>query len=107
MLCDLCGVKEATLFEHTLKDNKKREYAFCESCYKACVKSHLNPVEQVEIKRAKIGKECPNCDCTIDEFENKLLFGCADCYRNMRDFAVEKARQVQGSIQHIGKGAKV
>ncbi len=106
MLCDLCGVREATLFEYTLKDNKKREYAFCESCYKASVKAHLNPVEQVELKRARLGKECPKCGCDTSKFEDKFLFGCADCYRNMREFAIKKADEVQGSIRHVGKGVQ-
>ncbi len=107
MICDLCGKREATLFERTVKDNKKKQYAFCENCYKASLKSHLNPVEQVEQKRAKIGKECETCGCTISQFEDKFLFGCADCYSSMREFALKKANEAQDSVYHVGKGAKL
>jgi protein arginine kinase len=52
---------------------------------------------------ARKGKECSVCGCTNTDFKNTFMFGCADCYREMREMALTAAEGAQKAVYHCGK----
>lgn len=94
-MCDICGQREATLFDRIVENNISEEYAYCEACYTLALKNGKNPHEAAQKKIARRGKECPVCGCTVEEFQKTFLFGCADCYDKMRNVAIDSALKAQ------------
>ncbi len=94
--CDICGDKEATLFESVIVDNNPVEYAYCRECYQNALKSGKSPCEEAKYSLSRRGKECRVCGYTVEDFESNFLFGCPDCYAQMRGIALEKASKAQG-----------
>lgn len=45
---------------------------------------------------ARIGKECDVCGYTQEKFKQTFLFGCPECYEQMRDIAIDSALKAQG-----------
>lgn len=95
-MCDICGEREATLFESVQESGKSVEYAYCEHCYSEAMKAGIKAQDEARYKLSRRGLECKSCGCTIESFNEKYLFGCADCYQNMRGVALESARKAQG-----------
>lgn len=95
-ICDICGEREATLFDRIVENNFSTEYAYCDACYTSALKNGKTPHEEAKKRLARRGKECKRCGCTAEEFEKTMLFGCADCYDEMRGIALESALKVQG-----------
>lgn len=65
--------------------------------------SGRNVQDVMQEKLSKIGRVCPECGCTIEEFESTMLFGCPSCYIHMREAAFKAAERLQGSTLHKGK----
>ncbi len=95
--CDICAEREATLVDRVVENNKSVEYVYCQACYTHALKNGKNPHEEAKKSLARRGKECKKCGCDIESFQNCFLFGCADCYEQMRGIALESAL----SAQHI------
>lgn len=55
-----------------------------------------NAERRSEKRIARIGKECDVCGYTQEEFKKTFLFGCPECYTQMRNIAVESALKSQG-----------
>ncbi|MDE6059893.1 MAG: hypothetical protein K2G31_00240, partial [Clostridia bacterium] len=84
MLCDVCGEREATLFDRIVENGKSVEYAYCKACYSEALKNGLSPKDVARERIARKGKECRVCGRTAEQFEDTLFLGCPDCYREMR-----------------------
>lgn len=95
-ICDICGVREATLFESVVVDNNPVEYAYCQSCYENALKCGKSPHEEADYRLSRRTKECKYCGYTIEDFEKNFLFGCANCYSQMRKIALGAASKSQG-----------
>lgn len=94
--CDICGDREATLFESVIIDNNPVEYGYCRECYEKALKCGKNPHEEANYRLSRRDKECKFCGYTVEDFEKNFLFGCANCYSQMRKFALEAASKAQG-----------
>lgn len=94
--CDICGDREATLFESVIIDNNPVEYGYCRECYENALKCGKNPHEEANYRLSRRDKECKFCGYTVEDFEKNFLFGCANCYSQMRKFALEAASKAQG-----------
>lgn len=94
--CDICGEKSATLFESVVVDNNPVEYAYCQSCYENALKCGKSPHEEADYRLSRRTKECKYCGYTIEDFEKNFLFGCANCYSQMRKIALGAASKSQG-----------
>lgn len=101
--CDLCGAREGTLSDRITVNNQTLEYTFCEVCYKTILKSGLSPHQVMAEKLAKLGKECPVCGWTAENFRDTFLMGCPECYEHMRGIALDAALRSQGADVHTGK----
>lgn len=94
--CDICGEKSATLFENVVVDNNPVEYAYCQSCYENALKCGKSPHEEADYRLSRRTKECKYCGYTVEDFEKNFLFGCANCYSQMRKIALDAASKAQG-----------
>lgn len=101
--CELCGVREADLSERTLFNGETVEISLCEVCYKTALKTGVSVFDMAVKKRTEQGKKCPSCGCTIAKFDKSYLFGCSNCYENMRETALSAASKSQGAVIHTGK----
>lgn len=97
-MCDICGVKEAELFDRTVINNVAVCYGYCKDCYQDALKVGKVPAEVAHAKAMRKGLECTSCKHTIEEYRRSMLLGCADCYVNMRDVAIEGALSMQNII---------
>lgn len=68
-ICDICGVREATLFESVVVDNNPVEYAYCQSCYERALKSGKSPHEEADFRLSRRTKECKYCGYTVEDFQ--------------------------------------
>lgn len=100
--CELCG-KAAELTDKTVINNGLVEYRFCKSCYSAIAKSGASPFEYMQALNAKKGRECPVCGTKAVDFQKSFMFGCPDCYREMRELASSAASAAQSALRHVGK----
>jgi len=96
-LCDICGKREATLRDRIVESGTAFEFAYCEPCYNSALKSGKSPADEAKFRLSRRGRECPDCGMTIEEERKTLLFGCPDCYRNMRDAAMQEVLRTQGN----------
>lgn len=94
--CDICGDREATLFESVIIDNNPVEYGYCRECYENALKCGKNPHEEANFRLSRRDKECKFCGYTVEDFEKNFLFGCSNCYSQMRKIALEAASKAQG-----------
>ncbi len=95
-LCDVCRERVGTLTESVVSNGKAHEYFYCEECYQRIVKAGQTPHVEAQASIDRIGKECRVCNHTIEEFEKTFLLGCANCYDNMREIAINSALKAQG-----------
>lgn len=94
--CDICGDREATLFESVIIDNNPVEYGYCRECYENALKCGKNPHEEANFRLSRRDKECKFCGYTVEDFEKNFLFGCANCYSQMRKIAIAAASKAHG-----------
>ena len=102
-ICDLCKNQPATLVDKTIINNGVVEYHFCKDCYKSILDTGMTAFQVMQEILARKGKECESCDTTAKDFSENFKFGCADCYRDMREIAQSAIYSCQGSVQHTGK----
>lgn len=67
--CDICGDREATLFESVIIDNNPVEYGYCRECYENALKCGKNPHEEANYRLSRRDKECKICGYTVEDFE--------------------------------------
>ncbi len=103
-VCDLCGRRAGTLTDRTVVNNGLVEFHFCESCFDEIRRSGLSTLEVMSRVAARLGKECPVCGRTAEDFARTFSFGCPECYENMRKVALSAVQAAQGAgARHIGK----
>lgn len=94
-ICDICGEKYAELFDRTIINNQEVCYGYCNDCYQSAVRAGKVPSEVAYAKSKRRGLECASCKHTVEEYSKTMLLGCADCYVNMRDVAIDGALSMQ------------
>lgn len=99
--CDICGKRIATLADRVVENGWSKEYAYCEACYTHALKCGAIPSEEAAKRLARRGKECEDCGCTVESFNESLMFGCAQCYRDMRGIAADAVRSVQRGFDRL------
>ena len=116
MICNLCGVKEASIHLTEIANNQMVEIHLCEACAQekgTDFKTHFN-VGDLLAGLTEIGKaskvperrlvgRCPDCGMTYEEFGKSGRLGCAACYDAFSKMLLPLIRRVQRSTQHAGK----
>ncbi|MDE5602185.1 MAG: hypothetical protein K2J16_06780, partial [Clostridia bacterium] len=95
MICDVCGEREATLFDRVVENGKSVKYAYCEACYSGALKNGQSPKDVARERIARRGKECRACGRVAEQFESTLYLGCPDCYREMHAVVENVIRSTQ------------
>ena len=104
VICDLCGKRPGRLTDRTVVNNGVVEFHFCEECYDKIRRSGMTALEVMSQAAARLGKECPVCGFTTEDFARTFSFGCPECYEHMRKVAMPAAAAAQGAgSKHIGK----
>ena len=117
MMCQICGVREATIKFTQIINQKKKEMHICQDC--AEEKGFTNPLTSfpkiigglilgimgelpTSRKREHINLKCDFCQLSWNEFQDKGLLGCAHCYDSFIQPLNALLRKMHGSNKHIG-----
>ncbi len=117
MICQVCGIREATIKFTQVINQKKMEMHVCKVC--AEEKGFTNPLSSFpkivgglilgiigelpeKIKREHIDLKCNYCQLSWNEFQDKGLLGCGHCYESFVEPLKKLLRKMHGSNKHIG-----
>ena len=116
MVCNLCGVNEATIHLTEIVNNQMVEIHLCETCAQekgTDFKTHFNfgdllsGIPEIESAFKASSKrtvtKCPECGLTYDEFGKTGRLGCSQCYQVFAKFLLPLIKRVQRSTHHVGK----
>ena len=117
MICNICGINDATIHLTEINNHQMVEIHLCETCAQEKgteFKTHFNVNDlltglaeptvwsSIGIKPAHPVK-CPECGMTYEELSKKGRLGCSDCYTVFEKVLIPLIRRVQRSVQHTGK----
>ena len=90
MLCQGCKKNDATNTYKRINptNGKPIEEKYCRECF-------------YRILQAEKKEVCENCGCTLKEFKQKRLVGCALCYETFRDEIMRSVIKMQGAEEHV------
>ena len=117
MMCEICGIREATIKFTQVVNNDKKETNICKQC--AEEKGLMNPLSEFpkmiggiilgimgelpkSTKRERFDIKCEYCQLSWDDFHEKGLLGCAHCYESFEEPLKKMLRKMHGSNKHIG-----
>ena len=127
MLCEKCGLSEATVKITKITAGHAEVHNFCADCareggllkegqepewnkaiFRLLTEAVRKTVDEVldkdpegTEKKKKIS--CPGCGRTYGEFMEDGIFGCPDCYEAFSPFLETAVRNLQGADRHTGK----
>ena len=120
MMCNICGVNDATIHLTEIVNSQMMEVHLCESCAQEKgteFKTHFqlgdllagfaepevkHPAAQATSEK-KLAGRCAKCKMTYDEFGKTGRLGCSHCYESFSKMLIPLIRRVQRSTQHTGK----
>lgn len=117
MICQICGVREATIKFTQIINQKKTEMHICKIC--AEEKGYTNPLASfpkiigglilgimgelpTTSQREHISLRCDFCRLSWNEFQDRGLLGCGHCYDSFIEPLKALLRKMHGSNKHIG-----
>lgn len=115
MLCEGCGLHQATYHYTSIVNGQKVERHLCEECAAklgagsewalgnilAGLLGYL-PKEQEPSQQEQTIKRCPGCGWTLEQIQNTGLVGCAQCYDTFENELGQVIKHVQGKDRHVG-----
>jgi protein arginine kinase activator len=108
MVCQGCGVREATTLVQTIAHNQLKKLALCSDCAAALAPAaELDALMQalagVPRSRAHPAR-CPSCRAGYSDFRETGRFGCPDCYAAFAPQVRDLLPRVHaGAYHHRGK----
>lgn len=115
MLCDVCGIKEATIHFKQVINNQANAIHLCEECAEEkgfgfpylppSFPDILNFFSSIFKKEGEILEDtrCGGCGIGLSEFQKKGMLGCADCFSFFKQPLLSLLKQIHGSTVHIGR----
>ncbi len=117
MVCDACGVNQATVHLTEIIDEQMTELHLCESCAKnksvemeqqfglADLLAGLSDLGKTSVSGVKeeIRIKCGACGLTYDDFKKIGRLGCSGCYDAFRKYLIPLLKRIHGSNKHYGK----
>lgn len=117
MMCELCGIREATIRFTQIINTKKKELHLCQTC--AEEKGYTDPMAALPkliggfilgilgetsatAKPDEIDLTCRQCQLSWHEFKQTGLLGCSECYDSFARPLKDLLRKLHGSNKHIG-----
>jgi protein arginine kinase activator len=111
--CQKCKTAFANVNVTYVENGKKKHWKLCEACAQKhdelqqlsaapeFFKKFVQNIFGADMED-KIKLQCPNCNLTLQEFENSGLLGCEDCYSTFQDELNILLKRIHGSHKHIG-----
>lgn len=125
MLCDRCKKNEAVVHLTKIVNGQKQELHLCEKCAEETGHINFAPDNNLSFQKflsgvlnsnlfenekkikndnKNISREiCSRCGSGFEEFSQKGLFGCAECYNAFSDRLEPLMKRIHGSTYHSGK----
>ncbi|MBU1862661.1 MAG: UvrB/UvrC motif-containing protein [Candidatus Omnitrophica bacterium] len=114
MVCQSCGVNEATIHLTEIVNNKIVELHICEYCAKEKEVNTSPPVSFDDIlsglfdftarqEGGDVDVRCSSCGVTYEDFKKSGRLGCEMCYQSFQTILMPLIKRVHGSTQHLGK----
>ncbi len=109
MVCQNCGMREATVIVQIVHNNHVRKAALCPACA-----AGLKPETELDALAAAIAAlstrvrtgttRCPTCRASFANFKQSGRFGCPNCYEHFRTQVKDLLPRVHaGAYHHRGK----
>ena len=114
MLCQICGMADATIHLTEIVDNQMVELHICEQCAKEKAVDLSPPVAFNDILSGLVdftarqedddsAVKCSKCGLTYEQFKKIGRLGCPDCYQSFQSSLQPLIKKVQGTTHHLGK----
>lgn len=123
MLCERCSVNKATVHLTRIINGKKEEFHMCEECARkssqiynedknlsfqsllsGILNNNFSNQEQSFFQQENSEKLiCNNCGMSYDEFTEKGLFGCGECFNAFEEKLDHLFKRIHGNNRHHGK----
>ncbi len=112
MLCQKCGMNEATVHMVQVINGKKAEQHLCSDCANMHDKSWFDTGVNInkmlsgffEPTRSRDSVKCKSCGESFDEYLKTGLLGCSDCYTAFESLLISPLKRLQGgAVGHRGK----
>lgn len=123
MLCERCGDSEASVHLTRITNGKKEEIHLCEECARKSSQLNLNgnnlsfqsllsgilnhdfSNENSSVLENNNSQKlvCQNCGMSYQEFTNRGLFGCEECFNVFESKLDDLFKKIHGNIRHTGK----
>ena len=112
-LCQICNLREATLFITRTLNGQKSQITVCRQCAaeSGIVKIDLNNLlaglaafhHQEDEAEEETQAQCPTCGMTLEEFNNTGRMGCSQCYQAFSEPMDQLFSRIHGHVRHTGK----
>ena len=115
MLCQHCGLNQATRHYQTTVGNEIHEIYLCAACAGSTgfdaefQKSTWNidlPAlmsDMLGLRSQRPGGVCPTCGLRLEDLSRSGRTGCADCYRHFAPALTPYIRRIHGNARHTGR----
>ena len=115
MLCDLCKQVQASVHLTEIVNDQMTELHLCEGCANqkgSQVESHFGLADllsglagggKTKEPEEAVGKACPTCGMTYDDFRKVGRLGCAACYVTFKRSLGTLLKRIHGTPLHLGK----
>jgi len=114
MLCEICGVNEATVEFTEIVDDEVTQLHLCESCAREKgveMEKHFGIADLLagltdvglEFEPKEVEVKCSGCGMTYDDFRKTGRLGCGECYSTFKRSLLPLLKRIHGSTRHLGK----
>ena len=119
MMCDDCGINQASIHITTIVNGEKQDKDICNECMEK-LKASMTSIdlsnltgllsgffekakEAIGAAQTSYDLQCEQCGTTYKTFEKNGLLGCASCYQAFREPLSATLTRIHGNIQHTGR----
>ena len=122
MICEKCSQRPATVHVAEIINGQKQETHLCEICAKEIKIHGFGFFPQMNLNKfmagllncefndsssynqtGTAGKICEKCGVSEEQFANKGLLGCGECYPYFEEKMIPLLCRIQGNTRHVGK----
>ncbi|MDD4334601.1 MAG: UvrB/UvrC motif-containing protein [Desulfotomaculaceae bacterium] len=121
MFCEKCNQRPATVHIAEIINGQKQETHLCEICAKEIKIHGFGFFPQMNLNKfmagllngdfngssynqtGATGKVCEKCGVSEEQFANKGLLGCGECYPYFEEKMLPLLRRIHGNMRHVGK----
>lgn len=112
MLCEECGINNATVRFTTVMNGKVYEKRLCTQCLAKKKQELADGLSLGDLmsgflkdmpERQEENLVCSGCSMSYDEFKKGGRLGCAQCYESFKSSLEPMLSRIHGRVSHAGK----